>query len=220
MKKLLTLSAYFFVIFVFSQEYQFNYMLKASVKKENPDFSSQTYDMMNSKDHSYYMEVYKETNSNKSFLIDNQKKIVHRFKKLNFNKNPITYLYKNSNVLSANSYYDVLNFKIEKIGELSYKIVPEKILNPKDEQLEIELKLEPFEDDLLKINFELLSYSQSLEIENLIKDKLKSENLNGNYYIEEITFRYKKNTVLNKKITPIKIDDKIDLSNSKLIFTN
>lgn len=219
MKKLFISFVLLFSLFIFSQEYQFNYMLKASVKKENPDFNFQSYDMINSKNHSYYMEVYKENNSYKSFLIDNKKKIVHHFKKLNFNRNPITFLHKNSNALSEYSYYDLLKFRIEKTEELSYKIMPEKIINPNDEQLEIKVKLEPFEDDLLIINFELLNYSQILEIENLIKDKLKSENLIGNYYIKEITYRYKKNTILYELITPIKIENHLNLTDNQLNFT-
>lgn len=97
--------------------------------------------------------------------------------------------------------------------------MPEKIINPNDEQLEIKVKLEPFEDDLLIINFELLNYSQILEIENLIKDKLKSENLIGNYYIKEITYRYKKNTILYELITPIKIENHLNLTDNQLNFT-
>lgn len=219
MKKLLTTIFLLLISFVFSQEYQFNYMLKSTVKRENPDLNSQSYDMVNSKNHSYYMEVYKKNNSYISLLIDYQKKEVHRFKKLNFNDNSMTFSYKNSSVISAYSYYDLLKFKIEKTEELSYKIMPEKIINPNDEQLEIDVKLEPFEDDLLIINFDLLNYSQTLEIENLIKDKLKSENLIGNYYIKEITYRYKKNAILYELITPIKIENHLNLTDNQLNFT-
>lgn len=216
MKKLLVTIFLQFFSFVFSQDYQFDYMLKANVVRENPQFTIESYDMMNSKNHSYYMEVYKDKNAYRSFLIDNQIKIVHRFRELHFSANPMSFKYKNSNALSDYSYYNLSKFKIEKIGELTYKVTPEKILNPKEEHLEIEVKLEPFEDDLLVINFDLLSYSQRLEIENLIKEKLKSENLIGKYFIKEIIYKYKKNSTWTEKITPIRIDNHLILKNIKL----
>lgn len=216
MKKLFTTFFLFLISFVFSQEYQFDYMLKTTVVRENPQFTNESYDMMNSKNHNYYMEVYKDKNLYKSFLIDNQNKIVHRFKELDFSKNPMSFKYKNSNSLSNYSYYNLTKFKIEKIGELTYKVTPEKILNPKEEHLVIEVKLEPFEDDLLIINFDLLSSNQELEIENLIKEKLRSESLFGKYFIKEIIYKYKKNSIWAEQITPIRIDNHLILKNIKL----
>ena len=81
MKKLLTFLVLLFSLFVFSQEYTFDYMLKSSVKREDPNYDYQSYDMVNSKNHNLYMEVGRNTVNHNyySILVDNDKKIVSRF---------------------------------------------------------------------------------------------------------------------------------------------
>ena len=180
MKKLLTSLVLLFSLFVFSQEYQFDYMLKSTVKRENPDYNYQSYDMVNSKNHNLYMEVGRNNiNDNYySILVDNDKKNVSRFNLTDVNKNPIDFIYERGfEILNDYKvYYKFFNLKIENVGELKYKITPEKILKPANQIFEMEVQLEKFEDDLIIINFEPLSHEQELQIETLIKDKLKSEN--------------------------------------------
>ena len=210
MKKLLTSLVLLFSLFVFSQEYQFDYMLKSTVKRENPDYNYQSYDMVNSKNHNLYMEVGRNNINHNyySILVDNDKKIVSRFNLTDVNKNPIDFIYERGfEILNDYKvYYKFFNLKIENVGELKYKITPEKILKPANQIFEMEVQLEKFEDDLIIINFEPLSHEQELQIETLIKEKLKSENQIGNFYIKEIKIKYFKKSTIIKNIIPQKID--------------
>ena len=210
MKKLLTSLVLLFTLFIFSQEYQFDYMLKSTVKRDNPDYNYQSYDMVNSKNHNLYMEVGRNNINHNyySILVDNDKKIVSRFNLTDVNKNPIDFIYERGfEILNDYKvYYNFFNLKIENVGELKYKITPEKILKPANQIFEMEVQLEKFEDDLIIINFEPLSHEQELQIEKLIKEKLKSENQIGNFYIKEIKIKYFKKSTIIKNIIPQKID--------------
>ncbi len=219
MKKLLTSLVLLFSLFVFSQEYTFDYMLKSSVKREDPNYDYQSYDMVNSKNHNLYMEVGRNTVNHNyySILVDNDKKIVSRFNLTDVNKNPIDFIYERGfEILNDYKvYYNFFNLKIENVGELKYKITPEKILKPANQIFEMEVQLEKFEDDLIIINFEPLSHEQELQIETLIKDKLKSENQIGNFYIKEIKIKYFKKSTMIKNVIPQKVDVILDLSKVK-----
>ena len=210
MKKLFISFVLLFSLFVFSQEYQFDYMLKSTVKRENPDYNYQSYDMVNSKNHNLYMEVGRNNINHNyySILVDNDKKIVSRFNLTDVNKNPIDFIYERGfEILNDYKvYYNFFNLKIENVGELKYKITPEKILKPANQIFEMEVQLEKFEDDLIIINFEPLSHEQELQIETLIKDKLKSENQIGNFYIKEIKIKYFKKSTMIKNVIPQKVD--------------
>ena len=219
MKKLLTSLVLLFSLFVFSQEYQFDYMLKSTVKRDNPDYNYQSYDMVNSKNHNLYMEVGRNNINHNyySILVDNDKKIVSRFNLTDVNKNPIDFIYERGfEILNDYKvYYNFFNLKIENVGELKYKITPEKILKPANQIFEMEVQLEKFEDDLIIINFEPLSHEQELQIETLIKEKLKSENQIGNFYIKEIKIKYFKKSTMIKNVIPQKVDVILDLSKVK-----
>ena len=219
MKKLLISLVLLFSLFVFSQEYQFDYMLKSTVKRDNPDYNYQSYDMVNSKNHNLYMEVGRNNINHNyySILVDNDKKIVSRFNLTDVNKNPIDFIYERGfEILNDYKvYYNFFNLKIENVGELKYKITPEKILKPANQIFEMEVQLEKFEDDLIIINFEPLSHEQELQIETLIKDKLKSENQIGNFYIKEIKIKYFKKSTMIKNVIPQKVDVILDLSKVK-----
>ena len=219
MKKLLTSLVLLFSLFVFSQEYQFDYMLKSTVKRDNPDYNYQSYDMVNSKNHNLYMEVGRNNINHNyySILVDNDKKIVSRFNLTDVNKNPIDFIYERGfEILNDYKvYYNFFNLKIENVGELKYKITPEKILKPANQIFEMEVQLEKFEDDLIIINFEPLSHEQELQIEKLIKEKLKSENQIGNFYIKEIKIKYFKKSTMIKNVIPQKVDVILDLSKVK-----
>ena len=210
MKKLFISFVLLFSLFVFSQEYQFDYMLKSTVKRENPDYNYQSYDMVNSKNHNLYMEVGRNNINHNyySILVDNDKKIVSRFNLTDVNKNPIDFIYERGfEILNDYKvYYNFFNLKIENVGELKYKITPEKILKPANQIFEMEVQLEKFEDDLIIINFEPLSHEQELQIETLIKEKLKSENQIGNFYIKEIKIKYFKKSTMIKNVIPQKVD--------------
>ncbi|WP_213189084.1 hypothetical protein [Cloacibacterium caeni] len=219
MKKLFISFVLLFPLFVFSQEYLFDYMLKSTVKRENPDYNYQSYDMVNSKNHNLYMEVGRNNINHNyySILVDNDKKIVSRFNLTDVNKNPIDFIYERGfEILNDYKvYYNFFNLKIENVGELKYKITPEKILKPANQIFEMEVQLEKFEDDLIIINFEPLSHEQELQIETLIKDKLKSENQIGNFYIKEIKIKYFKKSTMIKNVIPQKVDVILDLSKVK-----
>lgn len=210
MKKLFISFVLLFSLFIFSQEYQFDYMLKSTVKRDNPDYNYQSYDMVNSKNHNLYMEVGRNNINHNyySILVDNDKKIVSRFNLTDVNKNPIDFIYERGfEILNDYKvYYNFFNLKIENVGELKYKITPEKILKPANQIFEMVVQLEKFEDDLIIINFEPLSHEQELQIETLIKEKLKSENQIGNFYIKEIKIKYFKKSTIIKNIIPQKID--------------
>ena len=210
MKKLFISFVLLFSLFVFSQEYQFDYMLKSTVKRDNPDYNYQSYDMVNSKNHNLYMEVGRNNINHNyySILVDNDKKIVSRFNLTDVNKNPIDFIYERGfEILNDYKvYYKFFNLKIENVGELKYKITPEKILKPANQIFEMEVQLEKFEDDLIIINFEPLSHEQELQIETLIKEKLKSENQIGNFYIKEIKIKYFKKSTMIKNVIPQKVD--------------
>ena len=220
MKKLLTSLVLLFSLFVFSQEYQFDYMLKSTVKRDNPDYNYQSYDMVNSKNHNLYMEVGRNNINHNyySILVDNDKKIVSRFNLTDVNKNPIDFIYERGfEILNDYKvYYNFFNIKIENVGELKYKIIPEKILKPSKQIFEMVVQLEKFEDDLIIINFEPLSHEQELQIETLIKDKLKSENQIGNFYIKEIKIKYFKKSTIIKNIIPQKIDVILNLKKFRI----
>ena len=210
MKKLFISFVLLFSLFIFSQEYQFDYMLKSTVKRDNPDYNYQSYDMVNSKNHNLYMEVGRNNINHNyySILVDNDKKIVSRFNLTDVNKNPIDFIYERGfEILNDYKvYYNFFNIKIENVGELKYKIIPEKILKPSKQIFEMVVQLEKFEDDLIIINFEPLSHEQELQIETLIKEKLKSENQIGNFYIKEIKIKYFKKSTMIKNVIPQKVD--------------
>ena len=219
MKKLFISFVLLFSLFIFSQEYQFDYMLKSTVKRDNPDYNYQSYDMVNSKNHNLYMEVGRNNINHNyySILVDNDKKIVSRFNLTDVNKNPIDFIYERGfEILNDYKvYYKFFNLKIENVGELKYKITPEKILKPANQIFEMVVQLEKFEDDLIIINFEPLSHEQELQIETLIKEKLKSENQIGNFYIKEIKIKYFKKSTMIKNVIPQKVDVILDLSKVK-----
>ena len=219
MKKLFISFVLLFSLFIFSQEYQFDYMLKSTVKRDNPDYNYQSYDMVNSKNHNLYMEVGRNNINHNyySILVDNDKKNVSRFNLTDVNKNPIDFIYERGfEILNDYKvYYKFFNLKIENVGELKYKITPEKILKPANQIFEMEVQLEKFEDDLIIINFEPLSHEQELQIETLIKEKLKSENQIGNFYIKEIKIKYFKKSTMIKNVIPQKVDVILDLSKVK-----
>ena len=219
MKKLFISFVLLFSLFIFSQEYQFDYMLKSTVKRDNPDYNYQSYDMVNSKNHNLYMEVGRNNINHNyySILVDNDKKIVSRFNLTDVNKNPIDFIYERGfEILNDYKvYYNFFNLKIENVGELKYKITPEKILKPANQIFEMVVQLEKFEDDLIIINFEPLSHEQELQIETLIKEKLKSENQIGNFYIKEIKIKYFKKSTMIKNVIPQKVDVILDLSKVK-----
>ena len=223
MKKLFISFVLLFSLFIFSQEYQFDYMLKSTVKRENPDYNYQSYDMVNSKNHNLYMEVGRNNINHNyySILVDNDKKIVSRFNLTDVNKNPIDFIYERGfEILNDYKvYYKFFNLKIENVGELKYKITPEKILKPANQIFEMVVQLEKFEDDLIIINFEPLSHEQELQIETLIKEKLKSENQIGNFYIKEIKIKYFKKSTIIKNIIPQKIDVILNLKKLNNINT-
>ena len=52
-------------------------MLKSTVKRDNPDYNYQSYDMVNSKNHNLYMEVGRNNINHNyySILVDNDKKL-------------------------------------------------------------------------------------------------------------------------------------------------
>ena len=219
MKKLFISFVLLFSLFIFSQEYRFDYMLKSTVKRDNPDYNYQSYDMVNSKNHNLYMEVGRNNINHNyySILVDNDKKIVSRFNLTDVNKNPIDFIYERGfEILNDYKvYYKFFNLKIENVGELKYKITPEKILKPANQIFEMVVQLEKFEDDLIIINFEPLSHEQELQIETLIKEKLKSENQIGNFYIKEIKIKYFKKSTMIKNVIPQKVDVILDLSKVK-----
>ena len=219
MKKLFISFVLLFSLFIFSQEYRFDYMLKSTVKRDNPDYNYQSYDMVNSKNHNLYMEVGRNNINHNyySILVDNDKKIVSRFNLTDVNKNPIDFIYERGfEILNDYKvYYNFFNLKIENVGELKYKITPEKILKPANQIFEMVVQLEKFEDDLIIINFEPLSHEQELQIETLIKEKLKSENQIGNFYIKEIKIKYFKKSTMIKNVIPQKVDVILDLSKVK-----
>ena len=223
MKKLFISFVLLFSLFIFSQEYQFDYMLKSTVKRDNPDYNYQSYDMVNSKNHNLYMEVGRNNINHNyySILVDNDKKIVSRFNLTDVNKNPIDFIYERGfEILNDYKvYYKFFNLKIENVGELKYKITPEKILKPANQIFEMVVQLEKFEDDLIIINFEPLSHEQELQIETLIKEKLKSENQIGNFYIKEIKIKYFKKSTIIKNIIPQKIDVILNLKKLNNINT-
>ena len=88
-------------------------------------------------------------------------------------------------------------------------------MKPANQIFEMEVQLEKFEDDLIIINFEPLSHEQELQIEKLIKEKLKSENHIGNFYIKEIKIKYFKKSTMIKNVIPQKVDVILDLSKVK-----
>ena len=88
-------------------------------------------------------------------------------------------------------------------------------MKPSKQIFEMVVQLEKFEDDLIIINFEPLSHEQELQIEKLIKEKLKSENQIGNFYIKEIKIKYFKKSTMIKNVIPQKVDVILDLSKVK-----
>jgi len=191
-----------------SQEYHFDYMLKTIAIRTNPKNQYESFDMINSKNHYWYMEVGKNTISENyySILIDKDKKNILRFQVSDLRKNPLIFQLESNDKYSDYPRYSFKNLKIESIGKLKYKIYPEQILKPKKQIFEMEVQLEKFEDDLIVINFELLNNEQEFEIENLSKSQLKEENQTGNFYIKEINIKYIHNSVINYKIVPTKVN--------------
>ena len=88
-------------------------------------------------------------------------------------------------------------------------------MKPANQIFEMVVQLEKFEDDLIIINFEPLSHEQELQIEKLIKEKLKLENQIGNFYIKEIKIKYFKKSTMIKNVIPQKVDVILDLSKVK-----
>ena len=135
MKKLFISFVLLFSLFIFSQEYQFDYMLKSTVKRENPDYNYQSYDMVNSKNHNLYMEVGRNNINHNyySILVDNDKKIVSRFNLTDVNKNPIHFKYERGynifddiNDTLAPDYRKTIPMGIGKIDEALHELFGEK----------------------------------------------------------------------------------------------
>lgn len=211
--KLLFLFFFFLFFELFSQNYSFDYMLVSDNKRISKTIERyEGHDVVNSKNHQWYMELGKNTITKNyySILIDNDRNLISRFLVSDINRSPLYFEHEGTFKKTNFQYYKFKDLKIQNIGDLKYKISPQEILKPKKEIFEIEFQLEKFEDNLLIFNFELLSYHQQTEILNLVKEQLKSENQVGNFYIKEIKISYFKKTIFTSTIKPKKVI--IDLS--------
>ncbi len=200
-----------------AQQYKFDYMLKSENIREDSKYNSTSFDMINSKDHNYYMEVGQNSITGKyySILFDYDKKEFYRFDINNrkiISPSPLLFAFKSitSPIDVQFIYYNDL--QIEKIGKYRYKIIGNKSTKRKKKnKLEITLELEPHTHDLLIFDFEPLTTKQQQEILVLLKNTLKSENGPGHFFIKEITFHYFKDSLFKKKITPVKIDVNLNI---------
>ncbi len=199
-----------------AQLYKFDYMLKSENIREDSKYNSTSFDMINSKDHTYYMEVGQNsiTGIYYSILFDYDKKELYRFDINNrkiISTSPLLFTFKGVGVYNDIPFLRYNDLQIAKIGNHHYRIIGKNKKKSKKNKLEITLELESHTHDLLIFDFEPLTTQQQQEIITLLRNTLKTENESGNFYIKEITFRYFKDSLLKQKITPIKIDVNLNI---------
>lgn len=212
MKKLLLLILLLQTMNMFAQKYSFDYMLKSENNNNGTNFQSSN--LVNSKNHNIYMELAKNksTNSFYAILIDYDNRLIHYFRMGEELTNPLKLSYENRSELTNAGTIKETKFKIEKVSDLNYRIYTADLPVKNKDYFEVDLLLAPFEDDLIIINFELLSRKKGLEIEELLKDQLQLENLQGNFYIKEINYKYLKKASFSSKIRPEKYIVNLDVS--------
>ena len=195
---------------LFSQKYEFDYMLKNEHVVKNPKYYLISYMMLNSENRHISMFVINDIKTGvfSSILIDDKNNTGHHFTLGKVMEPPFIFNHTDSFKLSDLIIYQYKELKIHKIGDLHYKI------KVQSREFDIELKLEPYEADLILIHFENLNYKQSIEIENLIKNTLIADKQTGNFYIKEITYRFKWNNEYreySEKSTVEKVNVQLDL---------
>lgn len=212
MNKLMIMYFLMQAVTIFSQKYAFDYMLKSEVDNNGSKF--QSFDLVNSENHNIYMEVGKNTTTSRFYaiLLDKQRKLVHKFDLGQILTNPLKINYLDKYSFGKINFLKSDKWVLEKIADYKYKVFTDNISIKNKGYFEIELLLAPFEADLITINFEILSRNQESEVEQLVKEKLKSENLPGNFYIKEITYKYLKKMTYSSKITPEKYVINLDVS--------
>ena len=217
MKKFLLVFLLIQICTLNAQKFDFDYILNSENTREIKQHNYKSYDMVNSKNHNLYMEVAQNTLSKDlySILLDYSDKIIYRFDINKFANNNLKFNYQYASQMSGKYPPKTKSFKIEKIGDLAYRIYTSTNAKRKYEDFELFINLQPFEDDLLIINFEVFTKEQMNAIENLIKNQLQKDSKIGNFYIKEITYNYFKKSVLNKRITPEKISLTIDIPKEK-----
>ncbi len=197
-----------------AQLYKFDYMLKSENTRDDAKYNHTSFDMINSNDHTYYMNVGSNsvTGMYRSLLFDHSKKELYIFY-INNRKmvSPLLFTFKGVGVYNDRQFLRYNDLQIVKIGNHRYRIIGKSKKKSKKNEIEIILELEPHTNDLLLFNFEPLTSLQQQEIITLLKNTLKSENESGNFYIKEITFHYFKDSLFQQKITPVKIDVNLNI---------
>lgn len=188
MKKNFLLLFCFISSFVFSQEYHFDYMMKYEVSSEiNNHYTS--FHMINSNDKDVLMEIGQNTVTKKFYatIKDSKKDIVHHFALNDPASDQLQFVYESSNSLTKYRLYKYDSLQIERVGQLKYKIYTIKNKSIKKNNFIFNIELMPFEDNLLYVDYEPLRHSEEIEILQLIKSKLMTDEVDKNYIIKSFS---------------------------------
>jgi len=188
MKKNLLVIFCFISSFVFSQEYHFDYIMKYEVSSEmNNHYTS--FHMINSKDKDVLMEIGQNTVTKKFYAIikDSKKDIVHHFALNDPASDQLQFVYESSNSLTKYRLYKYDSLQIERVGQLKYKIYTIKNKSIKKNNFIFNIELMPFEDNLMYVDYEPLRHSEEIEILQLIKNKLMTDEVDNNYIMKSFS---------------------------------
>lgn len=214
MRKIAQMICSFMLIAVTAQHTEFNYMLVSEYilvqtnGKEKPKVNSMVYYAVNTANHNYFMEIGQNKSDRTYYgILQDYRDQQNRYFKVNYRKNKkvLTIIPDGHRPMQNRKHIDYTALNIKKTGDYRYRITAETDRNQKESQLEIDIQLKPHEEDLLMITFESLTGMQRAEIVELIRKKLDADGHTSNFFVEEITFHYSRNSKLAKKFKPVEI---------------
>ncbi|MBS1572378.1 MAG: hypothetical protein JST62_08315 [Bacteroidetes bacterium] len=202
MKKIIFLHLLLLNFLCSAQEVNFNFDFDykiTSQTKFTDHIEREEYFLINSKNHDFFLEMNKNFYTKQYYADIIDSKNIYRFDV----ENPWTpkMEFKMIEIFRRHGkkIFDYKLLEIINLGKLHYRILGKK----RNKVLfEMECKLQPYEANLLNFNFEGLTFSQHKEFLQLLNQKLKDDKQEGNFYFEEIIFKY--GSVLTLKMKPEK----------------
>ncbi|MDR6514839.1 hypothetical protein [Chryseobacterium camelliae] len=200
--KILLLSLMLISCLVFSQDYEFNYLLTYKVNRVKPQAKQLDDDKVyiNSEDHSYDMNSYSLNKQQVNWIKDFKAELSYRFDVLEKENGYDRYTYQYARRFIRDDKENrrfVNHVEIEKTGENTYLI---KALRNKKTNFTIDIELEKSDSDLI--------YFQLPDIPECTEKRILSEFrrvLHGeNYVVKKAKFDYRNGYIITEELIELK----------------
>ncbi|WP_313000512.1 hypothetical protein [Chryseobacterium gleum] len=188
-KKILVFISLTIIVNIYAQiNYNFDYRLDINNEHSNQSIKNNKIKMsylFNSKNSNYILYLYPD---NRGQISDHEKNIVRRFTYFTDINNKTTYQFTQHLSFHPIDEKKINHIVVEKIGENKYSIKCYPKKKNKKTNLELEVRLKPYNEDFIKFYYLDLNQNIHKKITNSLKEKL---NGNYNYIIDHYTVDYK-----------------------------